>query len=224
MEDHHMRVDLYWDVHKGLRYELFNLLSHLGRLDVADDEAVEAFRSRIDGICTLLADHAAHEESAVHPLLEAQYAELGAALAADHEALERSMESMRRAVGAIGQADAAGRGAAGAKAYRVLSAFVGAYVAHMGREEGEAMAALWGLYDDSRLMEVQNQIRGSIAPPRMAAFMSIMIPAMNIEERTTLFAGLRDHAPPEAFAGMCGLAEVVLTDAEWSAVQARVGI
>ncbi len=224
METSDKRVDLYWDVHKGLRFELFGRLSGLGRLNLDDDEAVTAFVREFDRTCALLADHAAHEESCVHPLLEAQYAELLAELESDHGELDRKLTATRRAIQQLATATSDQRGAAGADAYRLFSDFVGSYVVHMGREEREAMSALWGLYDDSVLLEVQQRIRGSIAPPRMAEFLQCMIPAMNLAERTTMLSGMRANAPADAFDGVCNLAQSILSDAEWSAVRERVGI
>ncbi len=219
-----MRVDLYWDVHKGLRYELFGRLSELGRLGLDDGEAVQAYAAAFAGTSSLLTEHAGHEERCVHPLLEAQYAELMQELESEHGELDRQMTTAQRAVEELSAAAPEERAAAAAKAYRAFSDFIGGYLVHMGREEREVMGALWGLYDDARLMEVQNQIRGSIAPPRMAEFLKCMIPAMNVDERTTMLSGMKANAPPEAFAGVCGLAESLLSEPEWSAVRERVGL
>jgi hypothetical protein len=51
-----------------------------------------------------------------------------------------------------------------------------------------------------------------------------MLPAMNIEERTQMFAGLKANAPREVLDGMCELASGVLATSDWSAVRNRVGL
>jgi hypothetical protein len=219
-----MRLDLYREVHKGLRSALAGQTFELGRLDVADRRAVRAFVEGFAGLCDLLAVHAEHEDQSVHPLLIQSYPELVAELEADHARVDEKLADTRRQIERLLETSAAERPAAALEAAHALNDFVAHYALHMLREEREAMPALWGLYDDGKLLEVQTAIRGAIAPPMMGRFMQHMLPAMNVEERTAAFSGLRDNAPPEALAAMCELAARVLPNDEWGAVKARVGV
>jgi hypothetical protein len=45
--------------------------------------------------------------------------------------------------------------------------------------------------------------------------LSIMIPAMNIDERTTLLNGIKVSAPPEAYKGVTALVQRVLSPEDW---------
>ena len=58
----------------------------------------------------------------------------------------------------------------------------------------------------------------------MGQSLSIMIPAMNIEDRTELFSGMRAGAPPEVFAGALGLAQSVLEPVRYDALARRLGV
>lgn len=51
-----------------------------------------------------------------------------------------------------------------------------------------------------------------------------MIPAMNIQERTAMFSGMKAIAPPEALEGACQLAASVLDEREWHDLRDRVGL
>jgi hypothetical protein len=51
-----------------------------------------------------------------------------------------------------------------------------------------------------------------------------MLPAMNIEDRVELLGAIQADAPPEAFAGILGLAEAVLEPADYRAVATRLGV
>ena len=65
-------------------------------------------------------------------------------------------------------------------------------------------------------------IIGSIPPDEMAQTLSMMLPAMNVDDRTELLAGMQAGAPPEAFAAVVGLAGSVLTAADFGAVARRL--
>jgi hypothetical protein len=49
-----------------------------------------------------------------------------------------------------------------------------------------------------------------------------MLPAMNVDDRTEMLAGIRQSAPPEAFAGVLGLAAQVLAPAEHDVLVRRL--
>ncbi len=52
---------------------------------------------------------------------------------------------------------------------------------------------------------------------------SYMVPAMNVEERTELLAGM-SMVPPEVFVGFRAVAEAALSAADWAQVAARIGL
>jgi hypothetical protein len=56
----------------------------------------------------------------------------------------------------------------------------------------------------------------------MAASLSLLLPAMNVDDRTELLAGMKAAAPPEGFAGVLGLARAVLPPADFAALASRV--
>ena len=66
-------------------------------------------------------------------------------------------------------------------------------------------------------------ILSSIPPDEMGRSLAFMLPAMNLDDRTELLAGMRMTAPPEAFDGVVGLARSVLDPADFGALAARLG-
>jgi hypothetical protein len=52
--------------------------------------------------------------------------------------------------------------------------------------------------------------------------MAIMLPALNLDERFELLAGMRAGAPAEVFQGVCQLAAQVLDGAAWCALDERL--
>ena len=61
-------------------------------------------------------------------------------------------------------------------------------------------------------------------PTRWPSSLAFMIPAMNLDDRTELLAGMRMAAPPEAFDGVVGLARSVLDPADFAALADRLGV
>jgi hypothetical protein len=72
--------------------------------------------------------------------------------------------------------------------------------------------------------EIHGAIIGSIPPDEMAQSLALMLPAMNVDNRTELLGGMKANAPAEVFEGVWGLAASVLTDADHRAVATRLGI
>ena len=66
-----VEVDIYRDVHKGIRSELFAVTLDAGRVDPHDDEAVGAVAGRWGSLVKLLVEHARHEEDFVPVVKEA---------------------------------------------------------------------------------------------------------------------------------------------------------
>jgi hypothetical protein len=57
----------------------------------------------------------------------------------------------------------------------------------------------------------------------MAQSLSIMVPAMNIDDQSELVGAVRASVPPEVFAGVMGLAESVLEPVRFDALTRRLG-
>ena len=57
----------------------------------------------------------------------------------------------------------------------------------------------------------------------MAQSLSIMVPAMNIEDQSEMFGAVRASAPPEVFAGIMGLTGSVLEPVRFDALTQRLG-
>ena len=74
------------------------------------------------------------------------------------------------------------------------------------------------------VLAVNDAIVSSIPPDDMATSLSIMLPAMNVDDRTELLGGIRAGAPAEVFAGICALSRSVVDPADWEAVAARLEV
>jgi hypothetical protein len=199
-----VEVDIYRDVHKGIRSELFAVTLDAGRVDPHDDEAVGAVAGRWGSLVKLLVEHARHEEDFVQPVVE-QFAQLE--LLADR----------------AGEACAAQRRLFTHRLYLGLASFTAAYLEHQEFEEFEVMVMLSQHVSAEDLRAIDDAIVASIPPEMMAQSLPIMVASMNIEDQSELFGAARLSAPPEVFAGMMGLAGSVLEPARFDALTRRLG-
>ena len=216
--------DLYRDIHKGIRAELFAVTQAAGRLDpsCADDRAAVAAHLR--SIADLLVSHAEHEDGAIQPVLHVELPALAERIESEHELLEgrvRDLTSLADVTG--GSVGAVARHEAHTL-YVELASFTSAYLAHQDLEERVVMPALESVVGADAVVAIHQAIVGSIPPPEMARSLALMLPAMNVDDRTELLGGMQAGAPAEVFGAVWSLAGSVLTPADHGALAARLGL
>ena len=146
------RVDLYRDIHKGLRHELFDLTFRAGRLDPADDALVIELVAESRKVIRLLRDHHSHEEQpAFEQIVEAHVPAVARVLHDDHHALAERLEWLASRADELAAAPAAARPAIAHAHYLELAAFTSAYLGHLDVEERVVMPAIAAACDDSEI-------------------------------------------------------------------------
>ena len=217
-------VDIYRDIHKGIRNELFAVTLDAGRADPHSDAEVSAVADRWTNLVGLLVAHAQHEEDFVQPVIEQFTPVYAEEIAEAHARLEGQMAQLElladRAAGSCPEQ----RRLFAHRLYLGLASFTAAYLEHQEFEEFEVMVMLSQHVSPDELRALDNAIVASISPEMMAQSAAIMLPAMNIEDQTELFSGVRAGAPPEVFGGMMGLARSVLEPVRYDALARNLGI
>jgi hypothetical protein len=217
-------VDLYRDIHKGIRAELFALAGEAGRLDPSSVAARVALAGHVRRVVDTLEAHAAHEDAGVQPVLEEQLPDLAARIRDDHERLGRRTVALTDLADEAAESTGPSRSGAVHHLYLELADFTGVYLGHQDVEERIVMPALRTVIGPQAIMAIHGAIIGSIPPDEMAQSLAFMLPAMNIDGRVELLAGMRAGAPPQVFEGVWGLAASVLTPADHTALGARLGM
>lgn len=209
--------DLYRDVHKGIRAELFAVTQQAGSADasLADDRA--ALAAHVEDVAAMLVAHAEHEEE-IQPALEAHIPSLAEQVDADHEALEAHLRELTAFAGA-----AEDRGDLH-HLHLELAAFTGAYLAHQDVEERVVMPALETAIGVEAVLGIHEAIVAGIPPDRFVRFLAVMLPAMNVDDRTELLGGLQANAPAALFQQTWSVARSVLPDADVTTVAGRLGL
>jgi hypothetical protein len=218
------QIDLYRDIHKGIRFELFDITLAAGRLDCSDRSSTVAFADRVGRLAAFLEQHAEHEDGWIQPVIEQHLPAAAARIATDHAAFEVRVADIDEMAGALAQAGGDPARSIGHEVYLELASFVSAYLSHQDLEERIVMPTLAQVMTPLEVLELHGSIIGSIPPPEMAESLALMIPAMNVDDRTELLGGMRAGAPAEVFAGVWGLVGSVLAPADVAAVAARLGL
>lgn len=210
------RLDLYTEVHKGLRAALFEVSRLTGQVDWGDMDEVEDLLEAWLGLLELLRAHVAHERDIVHPLLDLRLPGVARALNADHELQEALLEDLEGHFEHLLEVDeAALRQAMGLEFYRGLNSFVALYLPHLHEEETRVMPSLWAVARPDELAQALSAIIGSMSPELLLAYMDEMLPAINHHERQLLLTGLQHVAPAEVFDAVLDRAEEILSRAGW---------
>lgn len=216
--------DLYRDVHKAIRIELFTITTDVGRIDPSDRVLRVALADRIAWLAGWLEGHAHHEDTVIEPELRRWAPDLAATLAADHQSFDV------QAAGLVDRArDLTATGAVECRhlvhdLYLSLASFTSAYLAHQDLEERVAMPTLEAALGVPRVVEMHRAILGSIPPEEMAEALSLMLPAINAEDRVEMLGGMQMDAPPEVFAGVWALAGSVLAADDYEALGRQLGL
>lgn len=220
-----MPFDLYKDIHKAIRLELFGVTLAAGSLDPSVDAGRVELADRIAELVRLLVSHAEHEDAHLQHLVERHLPVLAHRIESDHVALDGRM----LALGSLANAAADARAGVAARRrlhvlYLELASFTSDYLAHQDLEERHVMPGLCAAIALPELLDVHQRIVGSIPPDDLATSWALMFPAQNLDDRAEMLGGIQAGAPAEVFAGALALAQSVLAAEEWSALRTRLGI
>ena len=80
--------DLYRDIHKGIRAELFAVTSTAGNLDPTDRCGRLALADHVSSVGRVLASHADHEDTVIDPVLITHLPDLAERISSELHALE----------------------------------------------------------------------------------------------------------------------------------------
>ncbi len=214
-------VDLYRDIHKGIRAELFAVTLEAGSIDAECRDDRLALAAHVSSMRQVLESHAHHEDGYIEPQLWSHLPELAEKTAADHRTLEPRFAAIDELATQLTDTTTDVRRLM-FHLYQELSGFTSAYLAHQLVEERIVMPALEAAIGVEATLGIHIDIVSSIPPAEMARSLSFMLPAMNADDRADLLGGIRAGAPAEAFAGVLDLARSVLEPADFVSTTARL--
>jgi len=216
--------DLYKDIHKGIRRELFTLVERAGSMDPSVRSGRADLAEQLDRTVELLVVHAHHEDTHAQPSIEKFLPDLAAEIEGDHERIEgRMVQLQEMACESINAVQSAQRFSLH-RLYLELASFASEYLAHQDLEERLVMPALERAIGVEAVVGIHIAIVSSMPPEKTATSLALMFPALNIDDRAELLGGIRASAPAAVFEGLWGLAGSVLSPPELTALGNRLQI
>jgi hypothetical protein len=216
-------LDLYRDIHKGIRAELFAVTLAAGRVDPSDEVGRRAVAGHVASVGEVLEGHAEHEDAAIEPALFVHAPELADRITADHFALEGTFARIQELAAEAADATTDQRRLTHLL-YLDLASFTSTYLTHQDLEERVVMPTLERSLGREPVIAIHQAIVGSIPPDQMARSLAFMLPAMNLDDRTELLGGLRMGAPAEVFSGVMSLARSVLDPIDYGFLAERLDV
>jgi hypothetical protein len=217
-------VDLYRDIHKGIRAELFAITTTAGNIDPTDPLDRGALADHVMSVAAVLESHAHHEDAVVDPVLQTHLPDLASDINDDHERLEATFASITDLACSVVDSPIGDERRLAQLLHLDLARFTSAYLAHIDLEERVVMQRLEHLLGIEAIAAMHGAIVSSIPPDEMASSLAFMLPAMNVDDRAELLGGIRMAAPPEAFDATLGLARSVLRPGDFTALADRLRV
>jgi Hemerythrin HHE cation binding domain len=217
------RMDFYAGIHKALRLFMNDTLAALGRMDPEDAAEVGATLAQFGTLLDVLAAHVKHENTFVHPAIEARCPGGAAVTAEAHDDHVASIAQLRAEGLRLASLPAPLRAAAAHRLYQHLALFVAENLQHMHVEETVNNAALWALYTDAELGAIHDRLVASVAPDTMVEILRWMAPSFAPQELAGLLGGMRAGMPPEAFLGLVAVARSRVGAPRWAKVERLLG-
>lgn len=219
------RWDIYGSIHKGLRKAQLEMLMRIGSSDFGNPETVASILADMRLVMMLGASHLKHENDHIHRAMEAKAQAEVDRLEDQHDSHERDFAELEELLSVIETADNRARKALGRRLYLGFSAFIAHDLEHMHEEETVANPTLHSMFTDTELEDIEMQIVATLTPEKAIAYMRLMIPASNPDERANLLGGMKAAAPPEAFSAVIDLAaRPTLSAAEFAELSRRIGL
>jgi hemerythrin-like domain-containing protein len=213
------RLDLYANIHKGLRAFMAHTLVRVGRLDPHDPAEVDEVGAEVQALLEICRRHLQHENEWIHPALQARAPGSVAQGTIEHEGHLVAIDGLRQMLERLSH-DAA----AAPALYAALSRFVAENFEHMQREETEHNAVLWATHTDEELYALHERILANIRPEEMQVALRWMLPHLAPAERAEVLAGMRRSAPEEAFQNVLSLIRPLLGGRDWRKLSLALGL
>ena len=215
--------DLYYAVHKGVRFANMRMLIALGQLDPFDGDAVAAVLRQLSDAITMGMSHLEHENREVHSALDQRLPGVTDHAAEDHDHHVEAFDELRRLAADLVSAEGEERPTRLRKLYQRFALFVAGDFQHMHEEETELQPQIEKHFSAAEISGIHQRIVSAIPPEKMLLFSRAMLGGASRPERIGLVTGMQAGMPAEAFAGfMNAVAGKPWQMGDWDALEAAL--
>jgi hypothetical protein len=202
------RVNIFNQIHKGLRYALYDTAQYIQKADFTCDAESEEAVSRIREILMLFDEHAGKEDRFILPAIHSYEPAVVDAFEQEHERDLNLSAGLQHALDSFHYlSNEAEKAEAGKNINRLFVAFLSFNLEHMAREEATINEILWRYYDDEFILGIQRAIVQSTQPWHNDFFSKWMLRGCNDAELQGWLKNVQSSAPPIVFVTLFNKAE-----------------
>ena len=202
------RVNIFNQIHKGLRTALYDTAIFLQRTDFTNEREIEEAIERTREVLMLFDEHARKEDKYIFPAIQNFEPSLINSFEQDHEKNISLSASLEHALDAFHYlSNNQEKLEAGRKINSEFVAFMGFNLDHMAREEAMINQILWRFFDDAYILDIQKTIVRNTEPWHNDFFSKWMLRGNNDKDIQGWLKSVQETAPPIVFNNLFQKAE-----------------
>ena len=207
-----MRVNIFNQIHKGLRALLYETCLLLQQTDFSDEQEMQAAIKQVTLVADLFDDHAHHEDEYVLPAVQEYEPSIVDAFAQEHAMDSKLTRALKDSLQAVQMASPLVRFDMANELSKTFIQFMVFNLEHMSKEESILNKILWRYYSDEDILGIQQKILASLSPWSAATSSRWMMRGLNNPEIVRWLRTVEESAPETVFLNLFATAEKELPD------------
>ena len=202
-----MRINIFNQIHKGLRALLYESSLLLQQTDFLDDQEMQAAVTRVTMVADLFDDHAHHEDKFILPAIQEHEPSIVDAFEREHAMNIKLTRALKNCLQALQMASLVVRPEMANVLYKTFVQFMVFNLEHMSKEETILNKILWRYYSDEEILAIQKNILASLTPWSATNGSRWMMRGLNNPEIVGWFKSIEESASEAAFQKLFAIAE-----------------
>ena len=202
-----MRINIFNQIHKGLRALLYESSLLLQQTDFLDDQEMQTAVTRVTMVADLFDDHAHHEDKFILPAIQEHEPSIVDAFEREHAMDIKLTRALKNCLQALQMASPVVRPEMANVLYKTFVQFMVFNLEHMSKEETILNKILWRYYSDGEILAIQKNILASLTPWSATNGSRWMMRGLNNPEIVGWFKSIEESASEAAFQKLFAIAE-----------------
>lgn len=207
-----MRVNIFNQIHKGLRALLYETSLLLQQTDFSDEAEMKDAINRVRLVADVFDDHAHHEDEFILPAIQEYEPSIVDAFEQEHEIDGRLTRALKDSLQAVQLASPLVRPEMANELSKTFIHFMVFNLEHMSKEESILNKILWRYYSDEQILAIQKNILASLSPWSAATGSRWMMRGLNNSEIVRWLRSVEESAPEAVFQKLFATAEKELPE------------
>jgi hemerythrin-like domain-containing protein len=214
-----MRVNIFNQIHKGLRALLYETSILLQQTDFTDEEEMQAAIKRVTLVADMFDDHAHHEDNFILPAINEYEPSIVDAFEQEHELDTKLTRALKESLYALQMASPLVRPNMANELSKTFVQFMVFNLEHMAKEESILNKILWRYYSDEEILDIQKKIVANLSPWSASVSSRWIIRGLNNPEIVRWLRSVEESAPETVFQNLFATAEKELPAHRFRRVQ-----